>query len=92
MMADVQFELELTELADDKANDSDDDIIEVDEVSLPNKKSIYYDLYFFFILLSCIVVLLFYCNSFCIFMFASVHGAGPLEQNRKEYAENTWEK
>lgn len=34
-MADVQFELELTELNDDenKATDSDDDIIEVDEVS-----------------------------------------------------------
>lgn len=33
MMGDVQFELELTELAEDNANDSDDDIIEVDEVS-----------------------------------------------------------
>lgn len=34
-MGDVQFELELTELADDdnKGTDSDDDIIEVDEVS-----------------------------------------------------------
>lgn len=56
-MGDVQFELELTELADDdnKGTDSDDDIIEVDEVS-PNVNILFLNFFLFlvnFIYLKC---------------------------------------